>query len=69
MRSDSLETRCRQDRRLTFLGLTDLSLRIINFGCGPSPAPGIRNIDGSPTVLPAHLPLPTTFGSRSSSPA
>jgi len=37
----------------------------MNFGCGPSPFPGMLNIDGSPTVLLARLPLPAgAFGSR-----
>jgi hypothetical protein len=40
-------------------------LKIVNFGCGPSPAGGVDNVDGSPIVLLAHLPLPAAaFGSR-----
>jgi hypothetical protein len=39
--------------------------KIVNFGCGPSPSAGVLNIDGSPTVLLARLPLPAVaFGSR-----
>jgi predicted SAM-dependent methyltransferase len=40
--------------------------RIVNFGCGPHPTANCINIDGSPTVLLAHLPLPARFfGPRS----
>ena len=43
---------------------------IVNFGCGANPAPsdsGYLNLDGSPTVLLARLPLPASaFGSRAS---
>jgi hypothetical protein len=42
-----------------------MPLKIVNFGCGPSPAFGVDNVDGSPTVLLARLPLPAAvFGSR-----
>jgi hypothetical protein len=40
-------------------------MKIVNFGCGPSPAVGVENIDGSLTVLLARVPLPAAvFGSR-----
>ena len=45
--------------------LDNAGIKIVNFGCGPSPSAGVLNIDGSPTVLLARLPLPAaTFGSR-----
>jgi len=46
--------------------LSDIAgTKIVNFGCGPSPAVGILKIDGSPAVLLARLPLPVVaFGSR-----
>lgn len=41
------------------------AVKIVNFGCGPLPVAGAENIDGSPTVLLARLPLPTAvFRSR-----
>jgi predicted SAM-dependent methyltransferase len=39
--------------------------KIVNFGCGLSAAPSCLNLDGSPTVLLARLPLPVSaFGGR-----
>lgn len=38
---------------------------IVNFGCGDSAVDGYVNVDGSPTVLMARIPLPAgVFGSR-----
>jgi predicted SAM-dependent methyltransferase len=37
------------------------SLAIVNFGCGPFGTPGYINVDGSPTVLLAKLPLPASW--------
>ena len=38
---------------------------VVNFGCGPYPSPDCINLDGSPTVLLAKLPLPASaFGKR-----
>jgi hypothetical protein len=34
---------------------------IVNFGCGPFATPGYINVDGSPTVLLAKLPLPASW--------
>jgi len=46
-------------------GETKSGMKIVNFGCGPNPSPGALNIDGSPTVLLARLPLPAAvFGPR-----
>ncbi len=43
----------------------DVGKVIVNFGSGPSAPKGFTNIDGSPTVLFARLPLPArAFGSR-----
>jgi len=38
---------------------------IVNFGCGPNAPDGYVNVDGSPTVLLARLPLPAAiYGQR-----
>ena len=40
-------------------------LRIVNFACGARPGRGCINIDGSPTVLLARVPLPLrAYGPR-----
>jgi predicted SAM-dependent methyltransferase len=47
------------------MGNDNHSLQIVNFGCGPQPSEGCINIDGSPTVLLARLPIPPRmFGAR-----
>ncbi len=65
-RSNSLTDNSSQvDARRRATNESGGSIKIVNFGCGPSPALGVYNIDGSLTVLLACLPLPAAiFGSR-----
>jgi hypothetical protein len=42
-------------------GVRALAKTIMNFGCGPFAPPGYLNVDGSLTVLVAHLPVPAVL--------